>query len=147
MGKGRVCNRCKESKPWEDFSINSKGLNGRKSICKVCSNTQQKAHQKKKREEDPEGHYNYRREKLLVSKYGITSEDFQRMLDTQGGGCAICGVVRNRVGNNLFVDHCHTGGHNRGLLCYHCNTMLGMAFDDPDILRKAIDYLGSNGNG
>jgi hypothetical protein len=60
------------------------------------------------------------------------------MLELQQGKCAICEKSSDK---HLFVDHCHTTGKIRGLLCQHCNTLLGMAFDDTNILLSAVAYL------
>jgi hypothetical protein len=46
-------------------------------------------------------------------------------------------------GCSFNVDHCHKTGENRGLLCQHCNLLLGQCKDSVDILQKAIDYLGN----
>ena len=141
MAKGRICNRCQTYKEWEYFAINKKGLNDRKSICKVCSNQGQLEHARKRRAENPERYAKYRREKLLVSKYKISSKIYQEMLLEQNHSCCICGRTENTVGKNFYVDHCHNTEKVRGLLCYHCNTLLGMAFDNPKILRSAADYV------
>lgn len=72
------------------------------------------------------------------------------MLESQGGVCAICGLLPQGKANgqarpdhlpNLHVDHCHKQGHVRGLLCSNCNTLLGLAKDDPETLLRAIRYL------
>jgi hypothetical protein len=85
------------------------------------------------------------RQRNLRDRFGVTVEVYNEMLERQGHVCAICrnpethtlkGVVRA-----LAVDHCHETGRVRGLLCSLCNTMLGMADDDPQRLRAAIDYL------
>jgi len=141
METGRKCNRCLIEKSWDSFAVNSCGLNGRKSICKVCSNKAETERNKKGREENPEKFYLARREKMLKFNYGLTFKDYDDMLKSQNSCCAICETGSNRVGDYFFVDHCHTNGHNRGLLCYHCNTLLGMCFDDIDILKAAIKYL------
>lgn len=87
--------------------------------------------------------YPYQRGRHLKRRYGITEEDFQRMLEEQGGGCAICGLVQHD--KPLHVDHDHNTGAVRGLLCLPCNTMLGKARDNINILSKAINYLAKNG--
>lgn len=57
----------------------------------------------------------------LKAKYGITAEQVEHMRHAQGGQCAIC----ERQTSRLFIDHCHTKGHVRALLCQTCNTFLG----------------------
>ena len=75
----------------------------------------------------------------MKRKYGITYEDFLEMRDKQGGVCAICGG--DNGDKHLAIDHCHTTGKIRGLLCNNCNTAIGMLQDDPTLLNKAVEYL------
>ena len=87
----------------------------------------------------------------LKYKFGITLEEYNLMVQSQGGVCAICEGVndtRRRGTHNgenvvmsLAVDHNHKTGKVRGLLCSACNTSLGKFKDDPVLLKKAIHYL------
>lgn len=90
-----------------------------------------------------------RREKLAQHyrrKYGLTIEQRDQMLERQGGLCAIC--RRKPVGGGvLHVDHCHATGVVRALLCTKCNTLIGLADENPDTLRAAIDYLSAPRSG
>jgi hypothetical protein len=70
--------------------------------------------------------------------YGITTEDYNRMLARQHGACAIC---KQRYGQKLCIDHCHATRKVRGLLCHRCNVGLGCYADDPSRLREAAAYL------
>jgi hypothetical protein len=88
------------------------------------------------RRRDPMG----RRKHRLRCIYGISLEEYDAMLDRQGGVCAIC-KRKPDEGKALFVDHCHVTGRVRGLLCGKCNSVLAFGNDDPDILRAAIAYL------
>lgn len=45
----------------------------------------------------------------------------------------------------LLIDHCHQGGHVRGLLCDQCNRGIGLLQDDPDVLERAVAYLDPDG--
>jgi hypothetical protein len=64
------------------------------------------------------------------------------MLEVQNGCCAICGVQEKHTEKKrLYVDHCHTNNHVRGLLCNNCNFVLGHAKDNTTILENAILYL------
>jgi hypothetical protein len=80
----------------------------------------------------------YSRRKHLKKAYDITPEDYAILLSSQGNKCAICGKHSNKF---LCVDHDHETKEIRGLLCSKCNTMLGLVYDDPDILYSAIKYL------
>jgi hypothetical protein len=72
-------------------------------------------------------------------QYGITLEDYERMLDEQGGVCAICGLAS--PDKPLCVDHNHQSGAVRGLLCNPCNTILGRWRDSPEVAERAKQYL------
>lgn len=76
-----------------------------------------------------------------VRRYGLTVDDYWKMFDEQGGRCAICQEARGR--RELAIDHCHTTGRVRGLLCNRCNPGLGNFRDDVARLRAAIAYLES----
>lgn len=78
-----------------------------------------------------------------LKQYGITENDYQKMLAEQKGVCKICGVEETV---NLSVDHCHTTGTVRGLLCKKCNVGIGYFKDNPDTLAKAIEYLQGKEN-
>jgi hypothetical protein len=76
----------------------------------------------------------------LKSLYGITTERYNDILNSQNGKCAICkgDEVHRR---HLSVDHCHETGQIRGLLCVRCNAAIGHFKDDSKILKHAIEYL------
>ena len=74
-----------------------------------------------------------------VKAYGTDGAD---LLSAQGGLCAVCGVDLSILKpRQRHVDHDHDTGLVRGWLCHHCNTCLGLAKDDPAILRAAAKYL------
>lgn len=88
------------------------------------------------------------RDQALRRTFGITAEDYDRMHAAQGGLCAICEqperVMRGGQRLTLAVDHCHSTGAVRGLLCTTCNTLIGKAGDSPEILRNAIAYINKH---
>jgi hypothetical protein len=66
------------------------------------------------------------------------------MLESQGGKCAICDVPLSEYGNRVDtfnLDHCHSTGVIRSLLCRQCNALLGQARDNTEVLKNAIKYL------
>ena len=88
------------------------------------------------------------RDRHLELTYGVTNEEYQQMLIKQDSRCAICfthesSKARNGSIKNLSVDHCHTTGKIRKLLCSKCNSMLGMANESKETLYAAIKYLES----
>lgn len=84
-----------------------------------------------------------------LAQYGLTLEDYERMLDQQGGVCAICGTSDPRHGRSrrFCVDHDHSTGRVRALLCANCNKALGLLADDPDRVRSAERYLRLHATG
>jgi hypothetical protein len=74
-----------------------------------------------------------------IRSYGISVEEYETMLDDQGGGCYICGGSPS--GRALDIDHDHRTGKVRGLLCSNHNRALGLLGDDPDLLLAAHQYL------
>jgi len=76
--------------------------------------------------------------KSLMRFYNITKEDYNKMFDNQTGRCAICFCESNI---KLCVDHNHTTGKVRGLLCKKCNSAIGLLKDNTEFLYRAIKYL------
>ena len=120
------------------------------SRCKDCTkattlkwynNNHEQARERarKSRRERPDLH----KDRHLRATYGITLEEWEKMRDAQDGGCKICRRVLepDSRGRTLMVDHCHSSGAVRGLLCVGCNRGLGFYEDDPARLRAAADYL------
>lgn len=110
--------------------------------CSKKSNRQlsasQRIHQNEYRKRHPRiGEW--RKRDKLKSKFGISLEEYNGLLQRQGGACAICGVLP--ISRSLAVDHDHATKRIRGLLCTKCNIALGYMNDDPEVLRKAASYL------
>lgn len=78
-------------------------------------------------------------------KYGIGLRWVQQKLEDQNWLCAICTVtpfkMREDHVSGLNLDHCHTTGKPRALLCHNCNRGLGLFQDNPETLRAAANYL------
>lgn len=83
------------------------------------------------------------RERHLKRKYGISNNDYEKMIILQNGKCAICGNLPT-PNTKLHVDHDHQTGKIRKLLCKNCNNALGYAREDISILDRMIDYLNSH---
>lgn len=84
----------------------------------------------------------------LKKKYNISFDEYSKMFSEQNGVCKVCFKSETQVHPisgtpyMLSVDHCHTTGKIRGLLCNRCNRVLGMVNDDTDILLALKEYLG-----
>lgn len=84
---------------------------------------------------------NQQRNQRLKHNHKITYQRWNNMFHEQKGCCAICGKHQSEQKKHLSVDHNHTTGKIRGLLCSNCNTMLGFAKENQEILKNAIKYL------
>jgi recombination endonuclease VII len=122
------CPECGEVKPLESFPRNERTRSGYMTYCKPCHNKITRAFV-----DANGGSSNYH----LRRRYGITSEHFDQMLAEQSGLCAIC-----REAPAEHVDHDHSSGRVRGLLCFNCNGALGQFRDRADLMLRAIAYLG-----
>lgn len=141
----RECGTCHEVKPYEDFTPRGvvRGVHVFKSVCKPCCAKRARRWVQDNRAR----HAATRHARELRETYGITVEDYDRMLAEQNGVCAICRqdepTAHGRTGTRfrLSVDHDHETGRVRGLLCQKCNRAIGLLNDDPDRLAAAIAYL------
>jgi len=88
------------------------------------------------------------RRRDLKRFYGLTIDDYDRMLAEQHGRCAICDIEANdSPKGRLQVDHCHTTGKVRGLLCFLCNSAVGKLRDDSGLMEAAAAYVKRGGHG
>lgn len=103
---------------------------------KFCCNDCYKQYRKKHKKDEKYLNRIYQKK----TKYNLTEEEYLGLFAKQENKCAICGV---EFTNNIkgFVDHDHSTNQVRGLLCTKCNTLLGMANDNIEILENAIEYL------
>lgn len=89
--------------------------------------------------------YKARNRRAVLKQYGLTPDEYQDILDAQGGGCAICTAsARTR---KMVVDHCHQTGKIRGILCNQCNTAIGLLAELPGRIMEAADYLIRSSSG
>lgn len=122
------CPECDAVLPLSAFSTNRGQRNGVDPYCKPCFNAIKQ--QNKSKIHGSVRNYHLRR------RYGITVNDFDRMLAEQGGVCAIC-----REAPAQHVDHDHATLRVRGLLCFNCNGALGQFRDRADLMLRAVHYL------
>lgn len=109
--------------------------------CNLATYRSMKAHPERLKayEERNKERIRKRERRLELKRFGLTLEQYDAMLVGQGGACAICGDKPERRAH--AVDHCHTTGKVRGILCSRCNLMLGYARDRVSVLMTAIQYL------
>ena len=136
----RYCPLCDEYLPLARFYADKRASSGLTRRCKDHHIAE--AYAARKRNQPKSARWAAQRNSFLRRKYGITLDEYDRMVEDQGGRCAICGSTDPRNGGNMLaVDHDHATGRVRGLLCGTCNTALGKFRDNPEILRSAIRYL------
>lgn len=110
------CTTCGIVKPLTEYYKNN---TGHRRECKLCV-----------------------KDKQLHRKFGVSLKWYTKQLASQGGVCDICKLeLDSKRYKHLAVDHCHTTGKVRGLLCTTCNTSLGGLKDSPQNLLNAINYL------
>ena len=85
------------------------------------------------------------RDQTLKKLYGISVDEWDILFSSQEGRCAICKTDTPK-GRGWQTDHCHKTNKIRGILCHHCNSLLGHALDSVDILKSAEDYLNKSRN-
>lgn len=154
----KKCTKCKGLGP---FSRDKNQKDGLCSWCKECTNAARRVSRdpEKHRQEsaayraaDPEGYRQYKsnyrkgnsdrvRGHYLKHRYGVSLDTVRSLLKAQGGCCAICSRPLTLEGKGTAIDHDHTTGLVRGVLCICCNTGIGMLQDTPKLLLNAYNYL------
>ena len=110
---------------------------------KIINKEKQKLHLANRTPEQKEKH----KRQGILKRYNITLIEYDRLFKKQKSRCAICNTFKPRKKRNgLVVDHEHSSGKVRGLLCFQCNIGLGNFKDDINLLKKAIEYLETRGD-
>lgn len=116
MTQSKLCYKCKNEKPLNEFNRSQYDKDGFRNICRNCRNTHRTAVRRVQR-------------------------TYDLLLQNQNGCCAICGTTEKENGQRLAVDHNHTTLQVRALLCRHCNRGLGAFKDNESLMSRAIEYL------
>lgn len=158
----KKCSKCGETKNSGDFHPDSSRSDGITGYCKLCHNTLCRSYRKRtyNSEKEIKRFKTYRDQNpdkylsgILKTRYGITLDDYNKMLLKQNSVCGICKQPEHVIDKRrnklraLSVDHCHTTQKIRGLLCMACNIILGKTKDNVVILQEAIKYLEGHKNG
>ncbi|MCP4899897.1 MAG: hypothetical protein GY906_23260 [bacterium] len=143
----KVCPKCDTEKELDQF--NKRGGDrgdAPQSWCKSCAYARGRVWVDDNREEvqtrdlarwhsrSPEA----KRNSHLKRMYGITFDEYLDLVEEQNGECLIC---EHHFGTDLCVDHHHSSGRIRGLLCRHCNSSIGLLKDDHEIILRASEYV------
>lgn len=152
----KKCTSCEEYKELSEYHNRLASKDGKDYRCKSCVAKAQKKYfeeneeakerkiawnRKRYAELDDEAKKKVAermRQTQMYRRYGITTEQFEEMNAKQEGKCDICGAVETGA---LCIDHCHTSGNIRGLLCGKCNKALGLLGDTEEAVEKALLYL------
>ena len=117
----RVCSKC------DEYELHNKG----QTQCKKCYTKWYQGYKDTRK-----------RDKHYMKKFGITLAEYNKILARQEGVCASCGTTGEEGRyKNMAVDHCHTTGKIRGILCANCNRALGLVGDTSKGVRKLLKYI------
>ena len=120
-----------------------------RAIRNAAMTAEQKSHRNKLNREsarkrfadNPERERANRRRYHLKAKYEITPEKYSELFQDQGSCCAVCKTKEPGSKIGWHTDHCHSTGKVRGILCHHCNVLLGHAGDNEQVLIDAASYI------
>ena len=144
----RRCYSCKRSKSLSCFMSDSSRPYGKSYQCKLCKRDEAR---KRSRKNSTTYKSNYYRQNII--KYGLSVEQYEQLLATQSGCCAICCRPETAFAckkystkpRRLSIDHNHETGKVRGLLCSKCNGAIGMLYENDITLHNARAYLEQHG--
>jgi hypothetical protein len=143
--EGKRCKSCEKFKCVDNFYLDKQNKDGHTVDCKVCRGKRVKEWKEAHKDQVTATAAWYtknteqrRRRYHLKKVYGLTESQYSEMRDRQQGACAICGIVSQ---SPLHIDHDHSTGRVRALLCTRCNSMIGYARDSIEMLKKGIEYL------
>ena len=132
----KLCKTCGAVKPI-DFFVKSKTCkSGYRGVCKECFNSYYRTRRVEKHELVRGYEKKFHQKRRLKYYYNLSVEEYNNMLASQDSLCSIC-----KTQTKLVVDHCHTTGKVRGLLCNRCNMGLGHFKDTVALLKHAEEYL------
>jgi Autographiviridae endonuclease VII len=146
----RICKRCLVEKDIEEYRFNGKR---RRLLCNECGNKQGLAHYHdagqheriltRRKELKKLRSKRWHKNNTLKQRHGISLEIYEQMHKEQDGLCAICHKPERikKIDQPLAVDHCHVTKKIRGLLCYRCNTSLGLLEEDVNAVRRMMEYI------
>jgi hypothetical protein len=149
---------CKEEKDLTEFGKDKYQKDGHNYSCKLCKNTKYNTWARNNKDKvqvinllrkptrdayykSPRGQEGYRRSHLKRT-YNMTLDEYDAILESQGGVCEICKSPETHKRNSfLAVDHCHETNKIRGLLCSHCNRSIGILKENIETLQNMIEYI------
>jgi hypothetical protein len=147
MKTHKICSGCGENKTVDEYNIQRQGKKGPVYFgkCRLCLSTYSKKKYKEtdskvlreRRRKNPCNNTEWRKKHKLKKHYGLTLQDFSAMILDQDNKCKICKCEMKKP----QVDHCHKTGKVRALLCFPCNSSLGVLKENTDTLYNMISYI------
>jgi hypothetical protein len=141
----RRCQKCKDLKLLNEFFVRNKERKLKSTYCKTCFqqiNNEYKKNNPITKKEISKREYQKNKRNYLNSnykrKYGISHDEYDEIVKKQEGVCYICNL---KPKTKLFIDHCHSTGKIRDLLCGNCNRLIGESKENIQVLLNAIKYL------
>lgn len=154
----KICPKCCIEKSLDQYGIDKSCKDGYRYVCKECANARQRKYAVENKElirarneskvESRKAYYQSQagirssRKAHLKRAFNMKIETYEQMLENQEGKCAICRKEERGVRNSfLAIDHNHSTGEIRGLLCSHCNRAIGLLEENKINFTNAIKYL------
>lgn len=139
----KKCSRCKEEKDLSLFNVDNHAKTGFRSHCKSCVRVYQIENRERYNAGQRRWRFNHKEQNKSTWRkytYGITTDDYNNMLKSQDGKCAICRHAP-LPGKELHIDHNHRTDRVRGLLCQKCNVYIGMIHENKETVKRMFSYL------
>ena len=143
----KYCTTCSTEKTDDEFYKVKHTKDNLSQRCKECT----KEYERQRYKKNPEPAKSRARKRTpqearrlrLLASYDLTEEQYDAMLIEQNSQCAICGSTESKhhKSEHFCIDHSHTTGKVRGLLCNDCNLIIGRARDNTNLLATAIQYI------
>ena len=136
------CPGCKRARSFDEFSTSGESNGGLASHCRECSRRMSREnYDKAKAGRKYRASADKIRDKRLRAKFGISLAEYRDKLIEQGAICPGCGATPEMNGKDFAVDHNHSTGEIRGLLCGRCNSAIGFLRENENIALNIIQYL------
>jgi len=150
--KIKICSYCNQQKPMKEFSKDKYNTDGVKTACSECCKQQTKnwqlnniEHRRVYKQKYNSTHKKQRHVSMRIAalrrNYGLSKEQYDLMILKQNNECPICHNKFDEITHKPCVDHDHTTGKTRKILCQQCNFGLGRFYDNTTFLSNAINYL------
>lgn len=140
----KSCSSCGELKEYTEFNVDSKSATKLSYYCKTCSTKKAREHHIRRVSSKDHVYIRSKRNQYYLNKYNVPLSFVEQLWVSQNKKCKICLADIQSEGSLTHLDHCHSSGKIRGLLCTQCNVGLGAFRDNQEVMMEAIKYLQSH---